>query len=53
MGYPTFISLLEKALEARLSFFDARHKRSRPMDESALRLFNGFTEGKPNLVVAL
>ena len=40
------ISLLEKALEARASLFDARH-------ESAFRLFNGFTEGEPNLVVDL
>ncbi|HLO16718.1 MAG TPA: class I SAM-dependent methyltransferase [Anaerolineales bacterium] len=39
-------SLLEKALEARVSLFDARH-------ESAFRLFNGFTEGEPNLVVDL
>lgn len=40
------ISLLNKALEARASLFDTRH-------ESALRLFNGFTEGEPNLVVDL
>jgi 23S rRNA (cytosine1962-C5)-methyltransferase len=46
MGYPTFISLLEKALEARTSLFGARH-------ESAFRLFNGFTEGEPDLVVDL
>jgi 23S rRNA (cytosine1962-C5)-methyltransferase len=46
MGDPTFISFLEKALEARASLFDARH-------ESAFRLFNGFTEGEPNLVVDL
>src|SRR5215213_2434140 len=46
MAYPAFISFLEKALEARLSFFDARH-------ESAFRLFNGFTEGEPNLAVDL
>lgn len=38
--------LLEKALEARASLFDARH-------ESAFRLFNGFTEGEPDLVVDL
>jgi 23S rRNA (cytosine1962-C5)-methyltransferase len=46
MGYPTFISFLEKALEARASLFDTRH-------ESASRLFNGFTEGEPDLVVDL
>ena len=38
--------LLEKALAARESLFDARH-------ESAFRLFNGFTEGEPNLVIDL
>ncbi len=62
MDYPTFISLLEKALEARASLFDSRHKRSTtvPPDvggssvgEAALRLFNGFTEGEPDLVVDL
>ena len=46
MGHPAVISLLERALEARLSLFDARH-------ESAFRLFNGFTEGEPNLVIDL
>ena len=40
------ISLLEKAIEARASLFDARH-------ESAFRLFNGFTEGNPDLVADL
>jgi 23S rRNA (cytosine1962-C5)-methyltransferase len=40
------ISLLEKAIDARASFFDARH-------ESAFRLFNGFTEGFPDLVLDL
>jgi 23S rRNA (cytosine1962-C5)-methyltransferase len=40
------ISLLEKAIEARASLFDARH-------ETAFRLFNGFTEGEPRLVVDL
>lgn len=38
--------LLEKALAARESLFNARH-------ESAFRLFNGFTEGEPNLVIDL
>lgn len=46
MGYPTVISLIEKALEARAHLFDARH-------ESSFRLFNGFTEGEPNLVIDL
>ncbi|MGZ5781309.1 MAG: hypothetical protein ACXWIN_10185 [Burkholderiaceae bacterium] len=46
MDGPAFISLLEKALEARASFFDAQH-------ESAFRLFNGFTEGELNLVIDL
>jgi len=40
------IPLLEKAIEARKSLFDARH-------ESAFRLFNGFTEGNSNLVIDL
>jgi 23S rRNA (cytosine1962-C5)-methyltransferase len=40
------ISFLEQALEARLPFLDARH-------ETALRLFNGFMEGEPDLVVDL
>lgn len=40
------ISLLEKTIDARASFFDARH-------ETAFRLFNGFIEGYPELVVEL
>jgi 23S rRNA (cytosine1962-C5)-methyltransferase len=40
------IFLLSKALEARASLFDMRH-------ETAFRLFNGFTEGEPNLVIDL
>ncbi|HET9912103.1 MAG TPA: class I SAM-dependent methyltransferase [Anaerolineales bacterium] len=40
------IPLLEKALAARSSFFDARH-------ETAFRLFNGFTEGNSDLVIDL
>src|SRR5512142_1354155 len=39
-------SLLEKAFEARRSLFDARH-------ETAFRLFNGFTEGNPDLAIDL
>jgi 23S rRNA (cytosine1962-C5)-methyltransferase len=38
--------LLEKALASRVTLFDARH-------ESAFRLFNGFGEGCPDLVVDL
>jgi len=37
---------MEKALEARASLFDGRH-------ESAFRLFNGFTEGEPDLIIDL
>jgi 23S rRNA (cytosine1962-C5)-methyltransferase len=46
MGYPTFSSFLETALEARASLFDTRH-------ETAFRVFNGFTEGEPDLVMDL
>jgi Predicted SAM-dependent methyltransferases len=42
----SLFSLLAKAIEARASLFDTRH-------EMAFRLFNGFTEGEPNLVVDL
>ena len=38
--------LLERALAARAGLFDARH-------ETAFRLFNGFYEGDPQLVVDL
>ena len=38
------ISLLEEAIASRKALFDPQH-------ESAFRLFNGFTEGYPNLVV--
>jgi 23S rRNA (cytosine1962-C5)-methyltransferase len=38
------ISLLEKAIEARRSLFDAEHR-------STFRLFNGFYEGWPDLIV--
>jgi 23S rRNA (cytosine1962-C5)-methyltransferase len=40
------IPLLEKALSAREALFDDRHR-------TALRLFNGFMEGCPDLVVDL
>jgi len=48
MTQPLFpiVSQFEKAIEARRSLFDARH-------EFAFRLFNGFTEGNPGLVVDL
>lgn len=36
--------LLQKAIEARKALFDQRH-------ETAFRLFNGFTEGCPDLVI--
>lgn len=38
--------LLEKAIEARQSLFDPAH-------QSAFRLFNGFSEGNPELVIDL
>ena len=38
------IPWLEKAIQARTEFFDARH-------ESAFRLFTGFTEGYPNITL--
>jgi 23S rRNA (cytosine1962-C5)-methyltransferase len=46
MDDPIFISLLEKALESRAHLFDPRH-------EAAFRLFNGFTEGEPDVVIDL
>ena len=41
-----FIPLLQRALQARASLVDPRH-------ETTFRLFNGFTEGEPNLVIDL
>jgi 23S rRNA (cytosine1962-C5)-methyltransferase len=38
------IALLEKAIAARLPLMDTRH-------EAAFRLFNGFTEGYPDLAI--
>ena len=38
--------LLEKAIGSRAALFDAQH-------ETAFRLFNGFSEGDPNLVIDL
>lgn len=46
MNGPTFVSSLADALEARRDLFDKQR-------ETALRLFNGFTEGEPDLVVDL
>jgi 23S rRNA (cytosine1962-C5)-methyltransferase len=46
MDYPTLISLLNKAIESRQSLFESAH-------QSAFRLFNGFTEGEPRLVIDL
>jgi 23S rRNA (cytosine1962-C5)-methyltransferase len=43
---PSTTPLLKKALAARAPLLDEKH-------QSALRLFNGFTEGDPNLVVDL
>ena len=40
------VPLLGRAIDVRASFFDARH-------ESAFRLFNGFMEGSPELVIDL
>src|SRR6185503_15412724 len=37
---------IEDALKFRASFFDERH-------ETAFRLFNGFTEGNPDLAIDL
>ena len=44
--YDQFALTLKRALEARAHLFDPRH-------ETAFRLFNGFTEGEPDLVVDL
>jgi len=38
------LPLLEKAIASRANLFDTNH-------ESAFRLFNGFTEGNPDLVI--
>ena len=46
MSTQPITALLDGALTARESLFDERH-------ETAFRLFNGFTEGCPNLVVDL
>jgi 23S rRNA (cytosine1962-C5)-methyltransferase len=46
MTQPLLSELLDKALVSRATLFEARH-------ESAFRLFNGFSEGNPNLVLDL
>ena len=46
MGDSTFKTLLENAIEARKPLFDAAH-------QSAFRLFNGFSEGSPDLAIDL
>lgn len=46
MEAPTFLSLLDKAIEARSPLFDPHHR-------SSFRLFNGFTEGYLDLVIDL
>jgi 23S rRNA (cytosine1962-C5)-methyltransferase len=46
MDDPTFLSLLETAVEERAPLLDPAH-------QSALRLFHGFTEGSPDLVIDL
>jgi 23S rRNA (cytosine1962-C5)-methyltransferase len=46
MTAETVTNILDGAINARAQLFDARH-------ESAFRLFNGFTEGCPALVVDL
>lgn len=43
---PSLLELLTNATEARAGFFDPKHR-------SAFRLFNGFTEGCPELVIDL
>lgn len=44
MDLERFLGLLKPALNARVNLFDERH-------ESAFRLFNGFYEGYPDLVL--
>jgi 23S rRNA (cytosine1962-C5)-methyltransferase len=46
MGATSFLSLFEKALASRTSLFDPFHR-------AAFRLFNGFSEGEPDLVIDL
>ncbi len=46
MENTTFLSFLTNAVEARQALFDSDH-------QSAFRLFTGFTEGEPDLVIDL
>lgn len=46
MSSAAIVQLLEKAIQARTDSFDSKHK-------SAFRLFNGFTEGYPELVLEI
>jgi 23S rRNA (cytosine1962-C5)-methyltransferase len=46
MAAEPLLTLIDKAITARAALFDARH-------ESAIRLFNGFTEGCPTLAIDL
>ena len=46
MSTPSLSELIEQSLEARAGFFDAEHV-------AAVRLFNGFREGWPELVIDL
>ncbi len=46
MENTAFLSFLTNAVEARQALFDHDH-------QSAFRLFNGFTEGEPDLVIDL
>jgi 23S rRNA (cytosine1962-C5)-methyltransferase len=44
MDSSSIVRLLEKAITSRQTLFDSRH-------EQAFRLFNGFTEGCPDIVI--
>lgn len=46
MEYPLLIAQIEQAIRARVSLFEPAH-------QSAFRLFNGFSEGDPDLVIDL
>jgi len=53
MTLKPFADLLHQALASRAAWFDARHQGNNPADETAFRLFNGFVEGCPDLVIDL
>jgi 23S rRNA (cytosine1962-C5)-methyltransferase len=46
MSSESIVQLLEKAIQVRTDLFDSKH-------ESAFRLFNGFSEGYPELVLEI